>query len=96
MKRKVIFVFISSIVIGFLGLIIKTELSIMDVSLVYQILCVIYSFISIAWLIGIIINYKKLHSYWEVETPQQEMNFRGYVVFCIFFLLAAATYGYLW
>lgn len=95
-EKNVIFVFISSLVIGFLGVILKMELSVMDVSFVYQILCVLYSFIIVAWSIGIIINYDKLHSYWRVETPQQEMNFRGRIVFCISFLLAAATYGYLW
>ena len=55
-----------------------------------------FSVITFLIVIVLILNYKKLLSYWQPKDKQQEMAFLNHFTLCVVFLISIASYGLVW
>ena len=92
-RNKIRILFICCFLYGLVGIPIKAPLSTSTEKMFFS---AAFSVITFLIVIVLILNYKKLLSYWNPKDKQQEMNFLKYFSCCVGFLIGIASYGFVW
>ena len=92
-RNKIRILFICCFLYGLVGVPIKAPLSTSTEKMFFS---AAFSVITFLIVIVLILNYKKLLSYWHPKNKQQEMTFLKHFTFSVGFLMTIASYGLVW
>ena len=95
-KSKINFTLITSIIVGFFSIMLKDKNVMNDASIIYKIICIIYSVLLLFWAGILIFNFERFYEGWGVKNITEKMNFQSYFVAAIVALIIGAGLGYLW
>ena len=92
-RNKIRILFICCFLYGLVGVTIKAPLSTSTEKMFFSAVFSVSAFLIV---IVLILNYKKLLSYWQPKDKQQEMAFLNHFTLCVVFLISIASYGLVW
>ncbi|MGB4792795.1 hypothetical protein SAMN02746068_01257 [Lactococcus chungangensis CAU 28 = DSM 22330] len=92
-RNKIRILFICCFLYGLVGVPIKAPLSTSTEKMFFSAVFSVSAFLIV---IVLILNYKKLLSYWHPKNKQQEMTFLKHFTFSVGFLMTIASYGLVW